>query len=162
MRSIILLMLTFAIIPSCSHPDNNVAATQNEILGVNNTKDVSVNELVDGWNSAWNLHDSVAIIKFFEPGAVLIHDTMTAVDFKEISDKFIHPNYKIIHNLKTHELKSWQSGDRAGYSGGFKLDIIIDEKLITSSEGFISINWIKSNDGWKATVVHINTNALKI
>ncbi len=162
MRRIFLLLFSILSMLSCSHPDNNVAATQNEILGINDEKETSVNDLINEWNTAWNRHDSASIADIFDIDAVLIHDTIVAKGQKEIAEKFIGANYKLVNNLTTNELKSWQSNDKSAFAGSFNLDIMNDGKLLAKSKGFITILWQKSSGTWKATIVQINTNAQNI
>lgn len=147
MRKNLAVLLLTGIIFSCNQP-----ATKTVIAKA------PVDSLISNWNKSWNNHDSAGVRNLFTADALLIDDNLIALNADEFSNKWIQPNINLINNLKTTKLQHWSSGDRAGYTGKYELDIILKDSLLARGKGVFTVNWEKTEKGeWKITTANIHS-----
>jgi len=96
----------------------------------------------------------------FTEDALLIDDDFIAVNADEFSANWIHPNIKLVTNLSTTKLQDWSTGDRAGYTGKYELDVVVKDSVVAKGKGVFTVNWIKTGKGdWKITTADIHSFA---
>jgi hypothetical protein len=111
-----------------------------------------VDSLVANWNDSWNNHDSISVRNLFVENAILTDDNIIATNLEEISTKMIHPYINVVNNLKTKKLQEWSTNDRAGYTGTYEFEVIVNDALVANPKGVFILNWIKTDkDEWKIT-----------
>ena len=148
MKKIPLLLLAIITIYSCN--EKSVKATDKSVKA-------PIDSLISNWENSWNKHDSASARNMFLPDAVLIDDNLVTTDNKELSEKWIHPNIKVVSNLRSTKLQEWSEGNRAGYIGKYNLEVVIKDSVVAKPEGIYSVNWLKTEKGgWKITsaVIH--------
>ena len=91
MKKIPLLLLAIITIYSCN--ETSVKATDKSVKA-------PIDSLISNWENNWNKHDSAGIRNMFLADAILADDNLVTVNAAEISEKWIHPSYNIISNLK--------------------------------------------------------------
>lgn len=116
-----------------------------------------VDSLISNWSNAWNNHDSAGAINLFTADALLIDDNLVATNTADIAAKWIHPNINVVSEFKTGKLQEWSSADRAGYTGTYEFDAVVNDSVVARPKGVFTVNWIKNENGeWKITVADIH------
>ena len=143
MKTATWLLIISTIIFSC----NQASITKTEA-----PVKASVDSLISNWYNNWNKHDSAALKNMFLDNTVLVDDNLVMTKAGEVSEKWIHPNINVVSNLKSSKLQEWSEGNRAGYTGKYKLDVVIKDSVVAKPEGLYSVNWLKTEKGdWKIT-----------
>ena len=130
---------------------------QAEINTRNNNVKAPVDSLITNWENSWNKHDSAGVRNMFVADAILVDDNLVTKNAAEFSEKWIHPSINILNNLTSTKLQEWSEGNRAGYTGKYKLEVVIKDSVVAKPEGIYSVNWLKTEKGdWKITsaVIH--------
>jgi len=141
MKNLLSIILLLGISFSCKPPANQ-----------NSYDKAPIDSLIANFCKSWNNHDSIAVRKLFDPGALVNDDNTITTNLIELSNFWIKPYIYYINNLNTTKLQEWSTSDRAGYTGKYKLDFIDHDSLIGRPQGVILINWIKNEKGeWKIT-----------
>lgn len=149
MRQLFSLLLLTGILFSCSRPTPETVIVK-----------APVDSLITNWSNSWNNHDSAAVRNLFTEDALLIDDDFIAVNADEFSANWIHPNIKLVTNLSTTKLQDWSTGDRAGYTGKYELDVVVKDSVVAKGKGVFTVNWIKTGKGdWKITTADIHSFA---
>ncbi len=123
----------------------------------NTTDKAPVDSLIANWENNWNKHDSAEVRNMFLADAVLVDDNLITENAAEFSEKWIHPNIKVVQHLRSNKLQEWSEGNRAGFTGKYNMDVVIKDSVVAKPEGIYSVNWIKTGKGnWKITsaVIH--------
>jgi ketosteroid isomerase-like protein len=145
MKLILAVLIVVIFISSCNQPSPQAGISK-----------APVDSLILEWENSWNKHDSAGVRNSFLPDALLIDDNLIATGSEELSDKWIHPNITVVNNLKTTRLQDWSTNDRAGYTGKYELDVVVNDSVIAKPTGIFTVNWVKTDKGdWK-----INTAAI--
>lgn len=111
-----------------------------------------IDSLITNWNDGWNNHDSVSVINMFVEDAVLTDDNIIATNAEEIAAKMVHPYINVVNNLKTTKLQEWSTNERAGYTGTYEFEVIVEGNVVAKPKGVFTFNWIKTdNADWKIT-----------
>jgi len=146
MKKIILGILAVGLLFSCSKKP-----TETEL------PKAPIDSLIANWQNTWNNNDSAGICNMFAPDIVLIDDELVIMNSKELADNWAGPYHKLVKNLKTEKMQEWSSADRAGYTGKYELDIVINDSVIGHPHGIFTANWIKTENGeWKVTTANMN------
>lgn len=116
-----------------------------------------VDSLVLNWASNWNNHDSIALINMFDKDAVLFDNNIVTRNPEELFTKMIRPYYNILSDMKIEKIQEWVTEDRAGFSGTWTVDIIVNDTTLRSTKGAFTCVWKKAESGdWKVTNAHIS------
>jgi hypothetical protein len=144
MKNILLSLVMAGLLFSCQQPSADVVVVQ-----------APVDSLVANWGISWNNHDSVAVRYMFTTDAVLTDDKIIASGIEEISAKMISPYIRSVNNFKASKLQDWSTNDRAGYTGTYEFDAVVNNSVVAKPKGVFSVNWIKTESReWKiATAV---------
>jgi len=147
MKKILTALILTGILFSCNQPTTETAFAK-----------APVDSLITNWKNSWNHHDSAGVKNLFATDALLIDDKVIATNANELSDKWIHPNIKVVNHLEATKLQDWSTGDRAGYTGKFQLDVVVNDSVIAKPKGVFTINWVKTDNGdWKITTASIHS-----
>lgn len=147
MRTIISVIFVTGILFSCQQPGAVVSVTK-----------APVDSLINNWCKSWNEHDSAAVQNLFLPDALLIDDDLIATNVTDLSGKWIQKGINVVNNLKATKLQEWSEAGRAGYTGTYQLDVIVNDSVIAKPAGVFSVNWLKTTDGqWKITTATIHS-----
>lgn len=124
-------------------------------------KDTPPNSLVDSlsteWASNWNNHDSIALMQMFDEDAVLFDNGIVTTNPEDLRTKLIVPYHDILKDMKIKILQEWATTDRAGLSGTWTVDIIVNDSVSTPTSGAFTCVWKKLESGeWKVTNAHIH------
>jgi ketosteroid isomerase-like protein len=139
------------LILSCNQPAKETAISK-----------APVDSLITNWSKAWSNNDSAAVSNLFTADALLIDDNLIAINSADISTKWIHSNIHVVKNLTTNKLQEWSTNDRAGYTGKFTLDVVVNDSVIAKPAGVFTVNWVKTDSlGWKITTADIHSIAEK-
>lgn len=145
MKPIIVSLIASAILFSCQQTITETAIVK-----------APVDSLIANWSNSWSNHDSAGVRNLFAKDALLIDDDFIANNAEEVSDKWISPNIDIVSHFKTTKLQDWSTNDRAGYTGKYEFDAIVNDSLMAQPKGIYTINWIKTSEGdWKITTATI-------
>ena len=121
-----------------------------------------VDSLSAHFASVWNHQDSAGVRQLFGNTVLLTDDDMMVTTPGEISSKWIHPNIRVVHNFKTTKLQDWSSTDRAGYTGKFEFDAIVNDSVVAHPAGIYTINWLRNeNNQWLINTCIIYSQPLK-
>ncbi len=146
MKKIYLHLFSLGLLISC-HP-----STQEPII-----VKAPIDSLIINWCNSWNNHDSAGVLHLFQKDALLIDDNLIANHADEISNTWIRPNIRLINNLKTTKLQDWSTGERAGYTGKYELNVVIHDTIVAHPNGVFTVNWLKNDWGeWKITNASIH------
>ncbi len=148
MKKIITVTFLVTTLFSCNQTSSNTKSTITKAL---------VDSLILNWENNWNKHDSAGVRNMFLADAILIDDNLVTGDAAEFSEKWIHTNINVVSNLTSTKLQEWSEGNRAGYTGKYKLDVVIKDSVMAKPEGVYCVNWLKTEKGdWKITsaVIH--------
>lgn len=113
----ILSLLIAGLLFSCNQPSSETV-----------TAVAPVDSLIANWGIGWNNHDSAGVRNLFTDDALLTDDQLIAIGIEEISKKMIGPNIHIASNFTSSKLQEWSSGNRAGYTGTYEIDITINDR----------------------------------
>lgn len=146
MKLILVLQIASATaLFSCQQPKTETASVK-----------APIDSLITNWSNSWSNHDSAGVRNLFTNDALLTDDDFIANDAEEISKEWISPNIKIVSHFKSTKLQDWSTNDRAGYTGKYEFDAIVNDSLVAHPKGIYTLNWIKTNDeGWKITTATI-------
>lgn len=129
----------------------NQAATETKVI------QAPIDSLISNWTNTWNNHDSSGVINLFTADALLIDDNLVVNSTADMAAKWIHPNINVVSKFKTGKLQEWSSGDRAGYTGTYEFDAVVNDSVVARPKGIFTVNWIKNEKGeWKVTVADIH------
>ena len=143
MKNILTVLLLATLFSSC-----NQAAINTTDKGIK----APVDSLITNWENNWNKHDSAAVRNMFAANAILVDDNLVTSNAAEISEKWIHPSFNVISNLKSTKLQEWSEGNRAGYIGKYSLEVVVKDSVVARPEGVFSVSWVKTEKGdWKIT-----------
>ena len=143
----ILVCVIVSILGSCQQHATKVALVK-----------APVDSLITSWSNSWNDHDSAAVRNLFMADALLLDNNLIANNANEIAAKWIHPNISLVHNFKSTRLQDWSSNDRAGYTGKYEFDVIVNDSVLAHPKGAYTVNWIKADNGdWKITTAAIHS-----
>lgn len=147
MKKILTILFVSGTIFSCKQP----SATANV-----DTK-APVDSLIASWSDSWNHHDSAGVRNLFG-NALLIDDDLIAHNPEEISAEWIHPNINVVSNFKSGKLQDWSTNDRAGYTGTYEFDAVVNDSVVAKPKGVFTLNWIKTDKGdWEITTATIHS-----
>lgn len=139
MKKMLFSLIAAGMLFSCNRPSTETKVTNSPI-----------DSLVAKWANGWNSQDSAAVRNLFEDDALLTDDQLIANGIDEIADNMISPNILLVHNFTSSRLQEWVSGDRAGYSGTYEIEIVINEEVVAKPKGVFTLNWRKTGTGeWK-------------
>ncbi|MFH1121234.1 MAG: DUF4440 domain-containing protein [Bacteroidota bacterium] len=139
MKKMLFSLIAAGMLFSCNRPSTETKDTKPPI-----------DSLVANWANGWNSHDSAAVRNLFEDDALLTDDQLIANGIDEIAAKMISPHIHLVHNFTSSKLQEWVSGDRAGYSGTYEIEIVINEEVVAKPKGVFTVNWRKTGTGeWK-------------
>lgn len=145
MKKILLSIVVAGMFFSCKQPQPEIAVAV-----------APVDSLIANWGTSWNNHDSVAVRNLFTEDALLTDDQLIASNIEEISARMISPNIHLVNNFKTSKLQDWSTADRAGYTGTFELDVIVNMTVVATSKGVFTVNWKNTGNGeWKINTATI-------
>jgi len=117
-----------------------------------------VDSLITNWSDSWNDHDSAGVRNLFMADALLLDNNLIANNTDEIAVKWIHPNINLVHHFKSTKLQDWSANDRAGYTGKYEFDVIVNDSVLAHPKGAYTVNWIKTGNGdWKITTAAIHS-----
>ncbi|HRZ41909.1 MAG TPA: DUF4440 domain-containing protein [Bacteroidales bacterium] len=147
MKQFLLALALVSIFVSCNQKTN-----------VNDEGATSpVDSLIALYEKAWNSNDSAAICSMFAPDAIVVDGELVMLNAAEMAEKWVSPYHRYARNLKTEKLKEWATPDRAGYSGMYALDIVVNDSLRYSPYGIFTMVWEKTPDGfWKVSTANMN------
>lgn len=115
-----------------------------------------VDSLIANWGNSWNNQDSAGVRNLFTSDALLTDDNLIATNIDEISAKMISPNIHAVSNFKTSKLQDWSTNDRAGYTGSYELDVLVNKVVVAKPKGVFTVNWKKMDNGeWKIATATI-------
>jgi len=139
-------MVAMLLIASCTKPTETTTITP------------PVDSLITEWAKSWNSHDSLGVRNMFEADGILVDDNIVARSHDEMMAKWIRPNINAVNNLTAEKIQEWTTADRAGFTGFYELDVIVNDSLIAHPKGMFTVNWRKNDNGsWKITNAHINS-----
>lgn len=144
MKKMLFSLIAAGMLISCNQPSTD-----------SNVTNAPIDSLVANWANGWNSQDSAGVRNLFEDDALLTDDQLIATGIEEIAAKMISPNIRLVHNFTSSKLQEWTSGDRAGYTGTYEIEIVINEEVVAKPKGVFTVNWRKTGNGeWKiATAV---------
>jgi len=147
MKKMILLLAVAGILISCNQNPSETSSIQK----------APIDSLIENWQNAWNNNDSAAIRNLFADEVVLIDDELVVLNTSDMSKNWIGPFHRYVKNMKVEKLQEWSSIDRAGYTGNYGLDIVVNDSVIGHPHGVFTINWVKTSEGkWQITTANIN------
>ena len=147
MKKLLSALIVTAMIFSCNQPSPTIKNVP-----------APVDSLISNWTNAWNNHDSVGVIKLFINDALLIDDNLVVNKTSDMATKWIHPNIKVVSRLKTNKLQEWSAANRAGYTGKYEFDVVVNDSVVARPQGVFTVNWIADEYGeWKVSVAHIHS-----
>lgn len=121
-----------------------------------------IDSLIANWGNSWSNHDSAAVSNLFTANALLIDDNFIGTTTNEIATKWIHPNINMVSHFKSTTLQEWSGADRAGYTGKYEFDAIVNDSVVAKPTGVYTVNWIKTDKGdWKITTADIHSISIK-
>lgn len=140
-----MLLIVIGVLFSCKQPSSETAVIT-----------APVDSLIANWGNNWNNQDSVGVRNLFTADALLTDDHLIATNIDEISAKMISPNIHVVSNFKTAKLQDWSTTDRAGYTGTYELDVLVNKVVVAKPKGVFAVNWKKTENGeWKITTATI-------
>ena len=152
MKKILTILAMTGILFSCSQPSTTTSSVAK----------APIDSLISNWQNNWNNHDSAGVCNMFTADAVLVDQELLVMNAKELAEKWVSPAIRLVKNLKADKLQDWSTGDRAGYTGKFNLDIVSKDAVVARGHGIFTVNWMKTDKGdWKITTALINEFAVK-
>ena len=145
MKKILLSLALAGLLFSCKQPSSGMAVVN-----------APVDSLVNNWSINWNNHDSIAVRNMFASDALLTDNAVIATGADEISAKMISPYIRSVSNFKASKLQDWSTSERAGYTGTYEFDAVVNNSVVAKPKGVFAFNWIKTERGeWKITTAVI-------
>lgn len=145
MKKFFLVPVSVCIIMACQHQDPDLII------------DSPVDSLVLNWARNWNNHDSVALMQMFDEDAVLFDNNIVTSSPEELQAKLIRPYHNILSDMNIEKIQEWVTEDRAGFSGTWTVNIIVNDSTLRPAKGAFTCVWKKSGSGeWKVTNAHIS------
>ncbi len=145
MKKMLFSLIVAGMLFSCNQPSTESIDTN-----------APIDLLVANWADGWNNHDSAAVRNLFEDEALLTDDQLIATGIEEIAAKMISPNIRLVSNLKSSKLQEWTHRDMAGYTGTYRLEVLINQEVVATPIGIFTVNWRKNKSGeWKITTATI-------
>ena len=121
-----------------------------------------IDSLIANWGNSWNNHDSAAVSNLFTADALLIDDNFIGTTTNEIATQWISPNINNVKQFKSTTLQEWSGTDRAGYTGKYQFDAVVNDSVVAKALGVYTVNWIKTDKGdWKITTADIHATPVK-
>jgi len=63
----------------------------------------------------------------------------------------------MVKHFKSTTLQEWSGNDRAGYTGKYQFDAVVNDSVVAKASGVYTVNWIKTDKGdWKITTADIH------
>ncbi len=147
MKKNLTILLVAGMIFSCKQPSATANISNN----------APIDSLIARWNDSWNQHDSAAVRNLFG-NALLIDDDLIAYNQDEIAAKWIHPNINVVTNFKANKLQDWSTNERAGYTGIYEFNAVVNDSVVAKPRGVFTLNWAKTETGdWKVTTATIHS-----
>jgi ketosteroid isomerase-like protein len=147
MKNSILVFILLNLLVSCNQKEKETDATAKS----------PADSLISMYINAWNNNDSAAICNLFAEDAIVVDDELVMMNIGEIAQKWAGPYHLYARNLKTEKLKEWATDNRAGYTGMYALEIVVNDTLMYSPYGIFTMVWEKSKDGsWKVSTANMN------
>ena len=151
MKKILSLSALALILFSCSRPTAQSVVSK-----------APIDSLITNWGKSWDNHDSAAVSNLFTANALLIDDNFIGTTTDEIATKWIHPNINIVSHFKSTIIQEWSGTDRAGYTGKYEFDAVVNDSVVAKPSGVYTVNWIKTDKGdWKITTADIHSISIK-
>lgn len=151
MKKILSLSALALILFSCSRP------TAQSVISK-----APIDSLIANWGNSWSNHDSAVVSNLFTANALLIDDNLIGTTTNEIATKWIHPNINMVSHFKSTTLQEWSGTDRAGYTGKYEFDAVVNDSVVAKPSGVYTVNWIKTDNGdWKITTADIHSISIK-
>ncbi len=149
MKIILSTLMVCSIVCSCNQPNSKEVESK-----------APVDSLISNWENSWNKHDSAGVSNMFLSDALLIDDQLITENSNDLSTKWIHPNINVVSNLKSTKLQEWSSNDRAGYTGKYEFDVVVNDAVVANQKGVYTVNWNRVEDGgWKISTANIHSFA---
>ena len=109
------------------------------------------------WANNWNSHDSIALMQMFDEDAVLFDNNIVTRNPEELKTKLILPYHDILNDMKITILHEWVTTGRAGLSGTWTVDILVNDTVSIPASGAFTCVWKQLESGeWKVTNAHIH------
>ncbi len=151
MKKMFFSLIAAGMLFSCNQPSSETKVTT-----------APIDSLVTNWANGWNSQDSAGVRNLFDDDALLTDDQLIAKGIEEIAAKMISPNIHVVHNFTSTKLQEWTSGDRAGYTGIYEIEIVINKEVVAKPKGVFTVNWRKTGTGdWKIATAVIYSYAEK-
>jgi len=151
MKNMLFSLIAAGMLFSCNQPSSESKVTN-----------APIDSLVANWANGWNSQDSAGVRNLFEDDALLTDDQLIVTGIEEIAAKMISPNIQLVRNFTSSKLQEWTSGDRAGYTGTYEIEIVINKEVVAKPKGVFTVNWKKTGTGdWKITSAVIYSYAEK-
>ena len=92
----------------------------------------------------------------FLSDAILIENDIICKGIQELEEKWIQPNVNLVQGLKASKLQEWSTETRAGYTGGYEVEVTIDS-VINKLKGVFTVTWMKTeSEEWKISSAMIH------
>lgn len=116
---------------------------------------VSPDSLISQWNSAWNQHDSTAVLNLFtDHSAVILNDKERLKGLDSISAFWLRSTLPVLLNLKTENFSSSSGPEFAYYSGNYSVDRIREETKTEKGFGCFTMIWkLQPDKTWKVELL---------
>ena len=150
MSKYLMFALSGILLWSCS--------TNSETEGVHadTAQKVSVDSLVNEWNSAWNANDTLAISEMLDANSVMLSGEWKVVGKDEIMSKWVKGQLQTVANLQSTKIKGDVTSDMALYTGFWTLDQTSNDSIVGTSKGNFSAVWKRQADNsWKIAIMHM-------
>ncbi len=136
MKKILFSLIAAGILLSCKQP-----SIESKVIIA------PVDSLVANWANGWNSQDSAAVRNLFEDDALLTDNRLIATGIEEIATRMISPNIHLVRNFTSSGLQEWTTDDRAGYTGTYEIEIVVNEEVVAKPKGVFTLNWRKTGTG---------------
>ncbi len=151
MKKMLLSLIATGILYSCNKP-----SIEPKVIIA------PIDSLVANWANGWNNQDSAGVRNLFDDNALLTDDQLIASGIEEIAIKMISPNIRLVRNFTSVKLQEWTTVDRAGYTGTYEIEIVVNEEVVAKPKGVFTVNWRKTGTGeWKIATAVIYSYAEK-
>jgi uncharacterized protein (TIGR02246 family) len=144
------LALSGILLWSCS------ANSETDVVTPVTEQKVSVDSLVNEWNTAWNANDTLAISEMFNANSVMLSGEWKVVGKDEIMTKWVNGQLQTVANLQSTKVTEEVTSDMALYTGFWTLDQTSNDSIVGTSKGNFSAVWKKQEDNsWKIALMHM-------
>ncbi|MBK6963263.1 MAG: hypothetical protein IPH20_04805 [Bacteroidales bacterium] len=151
MKKMLLSLIATGILYSCNKP-----SIEPKVIIA------PIDSLVANWANGWNNQDCAGVRNLFDDNALLTDDQLIASGIEEIAIKMISPNIRLVRNFTSVKLQEWTTVDRAGYTGTYEIEIVVNEEVVAKPKGVFTVNWRKTGTGeWKIATAVIYSYAEK-